>query len=345
MVEKIILHIGTEKTGSTSIQHALAHDRASLARHGVLFPALFGSENHMEIAVYAMDDGVNDELRQSELGKAGCALPDYRRRLIEQIEQQIAASGCHTLIISNEHCHSRLVSPTAIARLKDLLARFAPKVEVIAYLRRQDRLAVSLHSTRVKLGGQGQVFPSLPHGRLNEYFRFDTLLQRYADAFGAENITARLFESGQLAQGDVVADFYLQTRLPIPAPDLPNANESLSAKQGLFLERFNAIFPLIVHGKVNPMRGPVFSVIANTCTGAPFRPARAEAQSFYAPFREGNAAVREAYFGSLDRPTLFDESFDSYPESATDITLTTDEMFEFVTAIWKHARALAQRNR
>lgn len=343
MVEKIILHIGTEKTGSTSIQHALAHDRAELARHGILFPTLFGSENHMEIAVFAMDDGVNDELRQSELGKAGIELSEYRSRLIAQIEHQVAVSNCHTLIISNEHCHSRLISPTAIERLKDLLAHFAPKVEVVAYLRRQDRLAVSLHSTRVKLGGRGQMFPHPPDGRLIEYFRFDTLLERYARAFGKENVTVRLFEPGQLAQGDVVSDFYVLACLPMPVPNLPKANESLSAKQGLFLDRFNEIFPLIVNGKVNPMRGPVFGVIANTCTGAPYRPTRAEAEAFYAPFREGNAKVRETYFATLDRPTLFNESFEDYPENAEDVSLTTDEMFDFVTAIWRHARHLAKK--
>ena len=176
-MDRIILHIGTEKTGTTSIQHALAHDRDALAARGFLFPQLFGSENHMEIAVYAADDGQQMELRLHELDKAKCDLPEYRARLRQKLADEVADSACHTMIISNEHCHSRLLTPSAIQRLKDLLTPFCPNIEVQVYLRRQDQLAVSLHSTRLKLGGEGPIFPDTAPA-LPLYFALDKLLPR-----------------------------------------------------------------------------------------------------------------------------------------------------------------------
>lgn len=340
-MDRIILHIGTEKTGTTSIQHALAHDRDALAARGILFPRLFGSENHMEIAVYAADDEQQMELRLFELAKAECDLPEYRERLRQTLADEITASGCHTMIISNEHCHSRLLTQSAIERLKDLLTPFCPNIEVQVYLRRQDQLAVSLHSTRLKLGGAGEIFPATTP--VPAYFAFDRMLQLYGQFFGQENISARLFEPARLAGGDIVTDFYFRAGIDLPKPDLPKANESLSAKQGQFLEEFNRRFPLVVNNKINPQRGPIFSVISKVGQSAPYRPARPEAEAFYAAFAEGNAWVRETFFADLDRATLFDESFASYPETAEDAALTPDEIFEFVDAIWKHTRYLEQK--
>jgi hypothetical protein len=299
MVQKITLHIGTEKTGTTSIQYALAHDRAALKQNGVLVPYLFDSENHMELAVYAMEDEVNDELRQFELGKAKCDISEYRKRLSAKLRQEIAESGCHTLLLSNEHCHSRLTSGSAVERLKALLHSISSNVEVIVYLRRQDLLAVSLYSTRLKLGDKYAIFPDTQNAPLPDYFCYDTLLARYAAAFGKTNLRVRLFEGKQLVGGDVVSDFYALTQLPVDVPTLPKANKSLSLKQGLFLERFNSEFPLFVDGMVNPLRGAVFHIIETTLSGAPYGPPKAVARAFYEAFREGNEAVRHAYFANL----------------------------------------------
>lgn len=341
-MDRIILHIGTEKTGTTSIQHALAHDRDALAARGFLFPQLFGSENHMEIAVYAADDGQQMELRLHELDKAKCDLPEYRARLRQKLADEVAASACHTMIISNEHCHSRLLTPSAIQRLKDLLTPFCPNIEVQVYLRRQDQLAVSLHSTRLKLGGEGPIFPDTAPA-LPLYFAFDKLLQRYGQFFGLENLSVRLFEPACLAGGDIVTDFYARAGIDLPKPALPKANESLSAKQGRFLEEFNRRFPLVVDNAINPQRGPIFSVISKVGQSAPYRPARPRAQAFHAAFAEGNAWVRDTFFADQDRPTLFDESFDSYPETADDVALTPEETFEFVDAIWRYTRWLGRQ--
>lgn len=343
---KVILHIGTEKTGTTSIQRTLAYERDILAAGGILYPKLFGSENHMEIAVAAMSNARADELKMVELSRQDCDHPEYRRRLKDQLHSEIAEGDYHTLIISNEHCHSRLLSDEALIRLVDLLSGAVPvsDIEVVVYLRRQDRLAVSLNSTRIKLGGNGPLFPGGNSERMPDYFCFDRLLDRYARVFGQGKLTTRLFERDRLHDGNVVIDFYQVTGLGCPKFIMEELNTSLSATQGLFLERFNQTFPMVWQDKINPDRGPIHWVIRNACSGPPFRPCRTDAQQFYGRFSGSNAYVRDTYLGHLDRPTLFDEDFGEYPFSGEASELTPDQLFEFVTAIWRHKGHGAQGN-
>ena len=61
-------------------------------------------------------------------------------------------SGGATAIFCSEHCHSRLTSPSEVDTLRDFLGGFFDDVRVGVYLRRQDQVALSLYSTRLKSG-------------------------------------------------------------------------------------------------------------------------------------------------------------------------------------------------
>lgn len=340
-MDKLILHIGTEKTGSTSIQYAMAHDRKALAQRGILYPVLFGSENHFELAVYANEDEIVDELKLYQLRAQHCDLATFRNRLRQHLANEVAAApSAHTMILSNEHCHSRLTRLSSVQRLRDLLQEFADDIEIVVYLRRQDKLAVSLFSTQLKLGGTAPVFPKVYPKHLPHYYDFQNLLQLYAEVFGADKITVRLFEPKMLYDGDIVSDFYAVTGIDLPVPNLPRANEALSAKQGLFLEAFNQRYPLIVDGQINAARGDIFSVIQKSGLSAAYRPARQLARDFYDLYAEGNDWVRQTYLADLERPTLFDEDFASYPDAPETLTLSQDDMFEFISAIWDQTQRL-----
>lgn len=335
---KVTLHIGTEKTGTTSIQNALNRDRDALAAHGILYPRLFGSANHMEIAVAAMDSDTGDELQMIELGAQGCSHPEYVTRLKSRLREERDAGSYQHLVISNEHCHSRLRHLDAIRRIVDLVELPPEDFEIIVYLRRQDRLAVSLYSTRLKLGGAGDVFPTIKPDALPHYFDFSRLLSLYSEVFGPQRLRVRLYDRESLEGGDVVSDFYRVTSLGIVPSTHPRANPSLSRQQVLFLERFNRLFPMIRDGKINRERGPVFAAIRKAGLGEPFLPQRNRAMSFYEHFRRGNALIRESYFPNLEREALFDEDFSDYPSEPQTNRLTEDELMEFVASIWRFHR-------
>ena len=55
MSRRAILLIGTEKTGTTTLQHFLAANREALTRRRFVYPAFCGAINHTGLAAYALD--------------------------------------------------------------------------------------------------------------------------------------------------------------------------------------------------------------------------------------------------------------------------------------------------
>lgn len=335
---KVTLHIGTEKTGTTSIQSALAVSRDSLAERGILYPRLFGSSNHMEIAVASRVSSDRDELQLIELSKFGSDdLNLYRERLQERIATEVKTGSPDRVVISNEHCHSRLVSRESVEMLATILRKISNDIEIVLYLRRQDRLAVSLNSTRIKLGGRGPLFPKVSDAGTT-YYKYDALIDRYETVFPNSEIKIRIYERDMLKNGDVVEDFFDTVNLGRPPEKRVRENVSLSDKQSLFLQLFNERFPLMCRGKLNRERGPIFDAIRNVELGAPYKPPRKEAIDFYANFLSGNALVKSRFFTNMGRDTLFDSDFSEYPEAVVDRELTNDEMMNFIAAIWSYKK-------
>lgn len=335
----LVLHIGTEKTGSTSIQNALAVRRDQLAARGILYPRLTGTPNHTELALLGLGDSPADALQMQELARTGQDHAAYVATAMQRLDAEIAASGADKVVLSNEHCHGRVSGGSFVTRLRDHLAPRFASVQIIVYLRRQDRMAVSHHSTRLREGGLGQVLP--PRAAEVPYYNYARLLDMYAEGFGADAITVRLFEPGRLTGGDVVHDFFATAGLGIDAP--PHkivVNPSVSRQQARFLTLFNASFPLVLNGALNPARGPVMEAIDDVLRGPQARPSRAAAEAFLDQFAADNARLRDRFLPDLDRPSLFDDSFDEYPEeSDLEVPLTEEEMMAFVTALWQRTLA------
>ena len=52
-VDRIVLHIGTEKTGTSSVQHFLSKNRVALAAEGVVYPRFTGPNGGSQWGVVA----------------------------------------------------------------------------------------------------------------------------------------------------------------------------------------------------------------------------------------------------------------------------------------------------
>ena len=61
----LYLHIGTEKTGTTSVQKFFKANRALLAKNGIVYPVAPGKQNHMGLAASAQDTAKRGPLRKS----------------------------------------------------------------------------------------------------------------------------------------------------------------------------------------------------------------------------------------------------------------------------------------
>jgi hypothetical protein len=322
---RAIIHIGTAKTGSTSIQRLLEGNRDALLENGYVYPRSPGEKNHFRLAIFAGTTARADKMARvtGEAGDAAYVARHFENDLTK--EMQRLPDSVHTVIFSNEHCYRKIGTVDAARRLKGLLDRHFDDYVIIAYLRRQDELAVSLYSTRMRSGSdEMSVLPALDQGRKGAHrFDWEAMLDRWAEAFGRESVKPRRFAPEAFVGGNLLVDFQAACGME-PILDLTKAavqNTSINASAQEFLRRLNATLG-DDQGSGEKVSELVRRVVDEKFAGSGRRPSRVEAMEFYEAFRESNARLRAKYFPAL--PSVFSEDFSRYPQKADPIPSDAD---------------------
>lgn len=200
---KLILHIGTHKTGTTALQRFLYANREPLAAHGFHYatPPRLQEAN---LIANALNVGKKRVVRDFLAKHLECA----------------CRSGAHTILTSAENFYAmsvldamqrREVCANAVERddalietLQSLMPQGIDVSEIVCYFRRPDRYAESLYSQHVKRGiiFDGTFGEFLPIIRPALFY--DKHMRAWSDAFGESNCTVRLYEP---VRADIVSDF------------------------------------------------------------------------------------------------------------------------------------------
>lgn len=326
-VERCILHIGTEKTGTSSIQHFLSMNRLALMAEGVVYPRFTGMDGGSQWGFVAA------VLRRPWRSNLGARLnihndadaSRYRSALISAIEEEImACKEAKALLISCEHFHSRLVNPKLICSLKDLLGRWTDSFRVIVYFRRQDRLAVSYYSTKLKSGViDPLVFP--PEKRLNLHYYYDyaQIFENWAHVFGGEAMAPGLFEQKDLLAGDLLSDFCAKAGLSMAGKKRPGrVNTSLNERGVDLLHRLNRRWPKTRANSRNLVRRSLVYLIKKKYCGKHYPVSREQALRFFERFRDSNERLAAQAFPNHQSP-LFSDNFADYPTQVASLDKAT----------------------
>jgi hypothetical protein len=306
----LLLHIGTEKTGTTSIQEFLAFNRAQLAQNGILYPRSLGEKNHIKLAAYA--EHAPWPFASQNLGiDTPEKHQDFCLNLRQQLGQELAAHDYRHAIISNEHLHSNIKTQDQIQAVKDFLDAFFSDIQVLVYFRRQDLMAVSLHSTALLVGYTPTRQLDINAAK-NYYYDFNAIYDNWAGVFGSDNITARVFARDRFISGNVITDFCAMSGLNGQAGLVmtERKNESLSLEAACLIHELNG---RIKEGSVTfakPLqKRQLIERITTQCKGPSHYPGRDLAKQFYQVCSASNAAL-EQRLGIK----LFDDDFSMYPE-------------------------------
>lgn len=306
---RCILHIGTEKTGTSSIQSFLHQNRDALRSHGVLFAESVGAPNNRALPVAAYSPTRRDEYTQSLGIQTDLQLTAHQDGIIAALRDEVAGAGdSDTVIFSSEHIHSRLTTEGEVKRLHRLVESLPfEEIDVIVYLREQVACVESLYSTAVLFGGRTDP-PPLPG--TEEYW--DNIcdhrrtLVRYRDVFGAAHVTPRLFGERTLKNGSVVDDFLEAARLEIPHDRLTSAgreNEHLSALGIELLRRLNLRLGTSREDLSFVQLGDDLPGIFQAAfdQGRRFSLPEDVAEQYRLAFRESNEWTRREYFPERER--------------------------------------------
>ncbi len=207
--KRLLLHIGTHKTGTTTLQSLLAKNRDRLADRGICYP------------VTDRPPFPNPH-KHNNLWRALDAGPDAFAAEKAVLLREFYASGAETLVMSEEHlsCH-RL---KALAQMRAFADDF--DVEVICFLRRQDYFIESWWSQRCKSGREGLHIDAFT---MSDWVRSRTDYLKLLDFWaGFARVTAIGFE--QACQTGLVDHFNAATGLDLPpAPRRRNISPSMEA--------------------------------------------------------------------------------------------------------------------
>lgn len=339
-----ILHIGVEKTGSTSIQTTLSKNRQKLLSRGILYPEALGEKSHVKAYAFASESGV-DELK-GPLGLDNpAAITRFRTQLAAQLAQEVRATRPETLCVSNEHCSSRLMARPEIERLGVLLRGLCGAVKVVVYLRRQGDALRSAYSTYVKTGGTARFALPGP-AEIERKYDYEAILTRWAAVFGEEAMDVRLFERETLEEGDVVADFVTKLGLDPRGFTLEKEmNRSLGSVGLEFLRVFNARVPYTSGAAFNPLRGNIQELVEQFTSGAPYEGDAEIMSAFDEAMSAGNERVRSRYFPDRQGP-LFPPA-KGKAAASSDEEAPLDSVMSLMAQIWeaKQKQVLQLRTR
>ena len=344
------LHIGTEKTGTTSLQAFLALNRQAFERAGYFTPLSLaphserGVLNHIHLATYAMDDArFNDDMRRSLGVHDADSLQRYREQVRSSLADEVATldARCDVMILSSEHCHSRVIRPREIRRLKDLLDPYCDRYEIVVYLRPQHELAMSQYGMFVASGiCDIDMFPPLPpppgYGKLKYtnmlYFDYHDLLQRWSAVFGQDAVVPRLYDSQHLREQNIIDDFMHYIPMAgelLIRPEKRNTNISENAQKFLI-----NLFSYIDDGKrakADTVRKRVRAMLQACCPGHGIVPSRAAVAGFLEQFRHSNEQVRLRWFP--EREELFEIDLSKFPETQTPMALSAAELYPIIVEL------------
>jgi len=241
----VVLHVGTVKTGSTSLQAYLVRQQAWLNQHGWCYLPASGRRDRRDLAAacIALGDQRDELLRGQGLLRDHQRLA-HREAVRQQLEQQLAAlPPGQGVILSSEHFHLSLQRPEEIASLKHWLEGLglAP-IQVVIYLREPVGLMESLYSTMVRSGDQRRLpaDPADPFVALICDHRAS--LQRWRAVFGQDAVKARPFPPPQGIGHDLLS-LLGDLSGPYPLEPRHQSNRGLNPWAVEQLRRLNAHLP------------------------------------------------------------------------------------------------------
>jgi hypothetical protein len=199
---RLVLHIGTYKTGTTAVQEFLRANSGLLAQCGVHYAAA-GSGLNANVVANAV-----------ALGDVDGARAFFDRHLATA-----SRADAHTVLVSAENFYAMNIvaavftkTPSAgtldyqrqlVERLKALLPATLSETQVVCYFRRPDRFADSLYNQRIKYENYDEPFDQ--YLRLIEpSLQYDKNAAIWSDVFGSAHCTYKIYES---SPGDVRVDF------------------------------------------------------------------------------------------------------------------------------------------
>ncbi|HEG5396486.1 TPA: hypothetical protein SEZ58_001511 [Campylobacter coli] len=284
------VHIGTVKTGTTTIQKFLFLNKAVLRNSGFLISEYFGAP-----IAYGKDEFF-DSFANKNWEK-------YYGKNIINFYREIDTSKANNILISSEGLHAHLLCLEDVVRFRNFLlsTKKISKIKIIVYLREPSSMAISLYSELVK-NAYTKNLPTMGVGDQDRFIHdcnYKTL-KMWINVFGKENVLIRLFDQEEFYQGDLLKDFVHSLGLKwdkkfiIPLKQ----NESLDL---IGIKLFSLISQQNTKNGILQLWHPFCKYFHSKDSHLRFKPSKEVVQSYIDYFEESNEWVRKEFFPHKER--------------------------------------------
>lgn len=297
----LVLHLGSGKTGTTSIQTLLHDNRDRLAELGFLYPRSPGEVRHARVSLSVLPADV--VARAPAWHRQGfTSLEEFRADFHGRLRAEIAEAGLPRLILSDEALFG--TKDQARERLRVLTDDIARTVRLVVYLRRQDDHLTSRYQQVVKVGETRRLEERVRTMSLAGLYDYRSRLGAWQEVMEPTSFLVRPFERNRFPGGSLHQDFLDAAGVDVRADDLAEVtplNQSLDAESVEFLRIYNLYRVQHEGGRVGLINN--WAVVRRLRAGSAADPrptltlSPAMLDAFMARWEESNRAVARDFLG------------------------------------------------
>ena len=220
-MDKLIIHAGFHKTGTSAIQETLSNNRDYLWANGYSYPDPHPFDAHHRFAsklknASSLEEGVKEAEKM---------LLSYKQH-----------AGGRTVLLSSEIL-SEQVDPFCFRTIPNIF----DEIQIVFYVRQQDDLRESAYNQQVKKSREYRTIDEYQPYRWNLYED----LKRFSDAINGSDVYALEYNRKVFVDEDINTDFFERVLgLPYNVPNLmlnKTANQSLSCVTCAIMARLNKL--------------------------------------------------------------------------------------------------------
>lgn len=308
------IHIGTHKTGTTSIQSFLEINREFLLKQKIYCPRSCTMWNrvHHRMFKFILEEHCNTKTNNKNIVQ-NIKTTKYIQEF-KKLKNEITENSGNNFLFSDEWFSWWFISKERVQIVKQFFNELGfDKIVLIIYLRNFQDFFNSLSSEDIK--NKNLVFhtdlPANKNPNINAY-NYSYICQNYSEIFGKENLIVRLFDKNEFYQGNLLKDFIhtIGIKWDNNFIILSNQNESLDLIGFELRYRINNLSissDILLLDKLD-------NFFKSTNSYLRFKSKKEIMQSYIDYFEESNEWVRKEFFPHKER--LFPkEDLSNYKEN------------------------------
>lgn len=333
MRKRLIIHIGTHKTGTTSIQHFFAGNReANFTKYSIYYPRTDRDPEPHRPRHYFLTASVI----QHVVRVADCPGVPSPAALVRELTEEIKESGAQQAFVSEESLS--LPFPQIASAYSEFAEYF--DVKVLVFLRRQDLFVEALHNQFIRDRGERRTLSDFVAGpRTQARMDYRQVLRAWESAFGRDAIIVIPFEKSVRNHGllnTVFGALGIPAEQPLPDPAF---NVSPGREAAELLRWLNST-------RARKRNEAVMRVLEELGLGGGTTRVlgKEQRQKLLAGYADGNAEIAKRYLGRADG-ILFQDQIEEEADDEDDWRMSEAEMIDRLARICCHMSVLLDKPR